>query len=106
MNIGSLNHRIEIQQESRVSDGMGGATKTWATIHTVSARVEPLQGREFFAAQQTQSSVTHKVTIWYQPGITSRNRIMFGSRIFDITSVINPGEQNISILIMCVERQP
>jgi len=47
--------------------------------------------------------ITHKIRIRYRSGMTSKNRIKFGSRYFNITSILNPDERNIMIDMFAVE---
>lgn len=104
--IGKLRHRITFQQESLTPDGMGGSTKTWTSLGTVSAQVEPLSGKEFFQAQQIQSSVTHKVTMRYRANTIPSLRILFGTRTFDVNAVLDPEERHIQLILLCTERKP
>jgi SPP1 family predicted phage head-tail adaptor len=106
MRIGQLRHLIQLQQETTVSDGMGGHVSTWATVAEAFAAIEPLSGREYFAAQQTQSTVTHKVTMRYIDGITSAFCVRYGTRVFDIRAVINNEERHQWLILMCEERRP
>lgn len=106
MNIGKLRHRITIQQLTQTPDGAGGYTKSWVPFATVWASVEPISGKEYFEAQQTQSAVTHKIRIRYHTGITPVMRIDFKGRIFGIESVINWEERNRDMMLMCTEVTP
>jgi SPP1 family predicted phage head-tail adaptor len=65
--------------------------------------VHPMRGEELFQAQTTFGSATHKVTRSYKAGITSKMRILWGSRILQIVGIINPREGNRSLELMCKE---
>lgn len=108
MIIGKLRHKITIEQKTKVSDGAGGWTETWvAFASNVSAAIDPVSGKEFFEAQQTQSSVSHKIRIRYKPGVLPSMRVNFKGRIFAITSPpINWEERNRDMMIMCSEVIP
>ena len=104
MRIGDLRHKVTIEQ--LVSSGQnvyGEREDVWETFLTSWASVEPLTGGERFAAQQIQSSVTHKIRMRYQPGITTEMRIKFGDRGFDIDSTLNLEERGRELLIMAKE---
>lgn len=108
MRIGRLKHQITIQKQESTASDIGAPTLKWSTvpIATVWAGVEPLRSREFLAQQQLQSEVTHRIVLRYSSNyklIPSRHRIKFGSRYFDITSVINPDERNRSYELMARE---
>lgn len=104
MRAGRLCHRVELQRASE-SLVNGAVQKTWATIATVWAEVAPLAGREFFASQQVQSDISHRITMRYIPGVnlTPADRVKFGTRIFDISAVLNIGERNKEWSIQAVE---
>lgn len=90
MIIGKLRERVTIQQESLVSDDMGGSALTWvsiATNPTVWARIEQLQGREALQAMALQGPFMHRVWLRYRTDLTIKMRILFGTRIFNIRSI-------------------
>lgn len=102
----ALNHRITLQTPSTTENAFGETGTTWADTLIVWAQVEPLRGREYFAAQQVNAEVTHKVTMRYTHGIVPTMRIKYGLRYFDITSIINPVSTNRMLTVMAVERNP
>lgn len=104
MRAGRLRNRIELQ---RVSETLvnGEPVQTWTTLATVWAAVEPLAGRQFFAAQQTQAQVTHSIRIRWSRDWTlgPKDRVKFGERLFDIVAVLNIEERNQELVIQAVE---
>ena len=54
-------------------------------------------------AQQMQADVTHRVRFRYVAGVTAKMRVLYGARIFNVLSVINPEERNREIVLMCKE---
>ncbi|WP_169331897.1 phage head closure protein [Zavarzinella formosa] len=102
---GKMDKRVAIQSVTRVSDGQGGFTDSWATDATVWANVNPTKGWEKFQAQQTQTPVTHKITIRYRSGITTKQRVLFGSRVFNIKEALNPDEANAFLELQAIEQQ-
>ena len=103
MRLGPLRHRVTIQLEERNEDGYGGHTPTWRDLDTVFASVEPLSGQEAVVARQLQDTVTHKVVMHYRSGIKAAMRVKFGTRIFNIREVRNPGERNQRLELRCEE---
>jgi SPP1 family predicted phage head-tail adaptor len=103
MMAGALRHRVAIEQVAATGDGYGGRTESWTVLATVWAAVEPLSGREYFQAQQAQAKVTHKVTMRYRSGVTPGMRVKHGSRYFGIVSVLDTGEKNRELVLMCEE---
>jgi SPP1 family predicted phage head-tail adaptor len=55
---------------------------------------------------QTTSEISHKIRIRYLASVTPKLRIKFGTRYFDIVSVINPDERNEYLEMMCRETTP
>ena len=110
LNAGDLNKRIVLEEDvgTEVSEsgehveqwqdfggsGNGGA---WASI-------DPLSGRELWNALQVQPDVTHKITIRYRSGVNPKMRIKFGTRYFNIVSVIDREEMRTAMDLTCTER--
>ena len=103
MDATKLRHRVSIQQVTEAKDTYGATTRTWATIATAWAAIEPIAGREYFYAQQVASSVSHRVTIRHRTGITPKMRIVHDSRTFEIESVRNLEERDRWLELMCSE---
>jgi len=103
MNPGELKHRVTIQERSVTRDTDGGESESWVDFATVWAAVEPLQGREFFAAQQTNSEVTGKVRLRYLAGVKPTMRVLFGARVFDILAAVCPAEDQRETVLMVRE---
>lgn len=104
MRIGKLRHQVEIQEFTIIEDEIGVGTQEWITTSTVWASVEPLKGREYWAAAMVQAETTVKVTIRYLPGITPDHRLKFRGRIYDIQSIINTEERNQELELMCIAK--
>ena len=103
MKTGSLRHRITIQKSLSSRDSFGADVPDWEDVATVWASVEPLSGREFFAAKQINAEISTKITLRYLTGVQSEMRIVFKDRVFNIITVINSEERNISLVLMCKE---
>lgn len=87
MRAGNLRHSVSIQEQTQTPDGMGGSTLTWAAktgMDSVPAAIWPLSSKEQIDAMKLESLATNRIRIRYRPGITSKNRIVFGSRVFNI----------------------
>lgn len=104
MQAGKMRFRVTIQQLGSGQDSYGQENGTWADYATVWAGIEPLQGREKITAQQIDAEVSHAVTIRYKAGVVPKMRIAFGSRYFNIISVLNTFEQNFEMKLMVTEK--
>lgn len=102
-----LRHRVTLQQPVLTPDGAGGYTRTWATVATLWAQIEPAtqrgQSREIFADQHLEPAVTHHVTIRYLSGVTADMRLLYGTRVFAILAVTNKDERNVLLQILARE---
>jgi SPP1 family predicted phage head-tail adaptor len=101
---GKLNHRIELQSKVATRDSYGSETIVWKKESIVWGSVEPISGREYFLAKQVQAETTHRIRIRYYAGLRPDWRILFGTRIFEIDSVINIEEKNREMVLMCHEQ--
>ena len=91
---GALRDKVKVQKYTETRDSQGGAIKTWATENEVWANINPISSLERAQGDQTKAVRTHKITMkFYSPGITAADRILFGTREFGITSVIDPGSR-------------
>lgn len=109
LDLGAMRHSVLIQQKTVVRDPHGGySASTWATVSTVFASIEPLSGNEYVQHNQLQAGATHRIRIWYSSDVSSIAvkdwKIVFGSREFDIKSLVNPREENEMIEIMAREK--
>lgn len=103
MRAGRLRKRVTIQAKTVVRDGYGGETVNWSDMATIWASVEPLNGREYFAAQQEHAEVTTRIRMRYRKAITTSNRITHANRVYNIHEVINPDMRNRELVLMCDE---
>lgn len=99
---GQFDQLVTIQQRVPGQNARGQAVDQWTPVATVFAKVEPLRGREFFAAGQMQSEATTRITIRWRAGVDERNRVMWRGEPHDITAAIDPEGQRQVIELMCV----
>lgn len=109
-------HRIDILSftgSSRADDGWGGnasdAEGNDNLFNTVWALIEPLKMGEIVQSYRTTSEASHQVEFRYLRGITPDMKVRFfdisenKTRIFRIESVINVGELDKAIRLICIE---
>jgi len=99
----ALKKRITIQQQSTTQDSFGSPIDTWTTVATVWASIEPINGKEFFAASQVNAEVTTRIRIRYLSGIEPAMRVLYGTRLYNIQSVIDYKESHAEMQLMCKE---
>lgn len=99
---GLMNKRVILQTLTVARTASGGATDTWADTTTVYAQIEELLGSEIFEAQQIAAGLTHRVTIRYRT-VNPQQRLKYGTRILKINSIVNPGQRNEMLELICTE---
>lgn len=104
INPGDYQHRVTIEKSTATADSYGQENLAWVAHCTVWAKVKPLIGKEYFAARQTVTAATHKVTLLqYVSGISPADRIRFGERYFNIESIIDVDEMKMEMVLICRE---
>lgn len=98
MNPGELRHKIIFQIQDLEQDN-----EVWNDVYRCWANITPIQGKEFYQAETINSDLTHRIRLRYKNGISSNMRILYRGRIFNIVSVINDYEKNVSLQLMCRE---
>lgn len=104
MRAGKLKHRISIEQKSETIDSVGDAVNTWTTFKTVWAEVLSQSGKEFFAAREQHSELTHLITIRYLSGVTPKMRINHGGSFYNILAAFDPRKDRQELKIYCNEQ--
>ena len=92
---------ITIQEFTSSRSASGQHIETWQDVDTVRARVESVSGREWFSADQRQTSVTTKIYIRYRSGITPSMRVVHGSVTYDIIAVLGGDTPRDMVTLMC-----
>ena len=104
MQAGKLRHRVTIQhyvEGSPQQKPSGAPDGSWTALDTVWARVRPLSGREMFLAQQAASRVDVEITIRHRADVTDAMRVVKGSMVYSIESVMNPEERGELLVLRC-----
>jgi SPP1 family predicted phage head-tail adaptor len=102
---GRLRHRVTIERTVETVNAVGGVTRSWTAIARRYAGIEPVSGREFVNADQTNSTVTHRIMLRAdgQLTLTPKDRIVFGTRVFGIESVMDRDERGKVLEVMASE---
>lgn len=97
-----MRHRVAIQAASETNTA-GEVAETWSTVHVAWAAIEAGAGREFFRAQQVNADLTHLVTMYNYPGLTTRHRLLWGSRVLHIDGITDPTGDATYARVQCRE---
>lgn len=89
---GEFNQRIAIQSKTVTKNSLGEESATWSDVAFVWAKVMPLRGNAFYAANQQQHVIDARFLIRQRAGLTSDMRIVWGGYYYDITNIIKGTE--------------
>lgn len=94
-------YMISLQRRGTAQDSVGQRVETWVTLRREWASVETVTAREFFAQSGERAEATHRVVVWDGSGVLARDRVLCGTRVFDINAVVDHGDRELAL--MCVE---
>ncbi len=98
------NKKITISSKTETQNTFGEMTHTLTAVYSsIWASFEPLVGQELFLSAQTHPKLTGKFRIEYMTGIDTKMVVTYGTRTFDITSIIDFKEQNRELILMVEE---
>jgi SPP1 family predicted phage head-tail adaptor len=98
-----LDTRVTVQSQALSQNSFGESLITWVDFAEVWGSVEQLSGREQWALSQLQSPVTTRVVIRPLSGVRASMRIVFGSRVLTIESVVLSRKRQDHIELICSE---
>lgn len=101
---GDLRNLVIIEQVFETQNASGDIVNAWQSFAEVWAAMKPLTGREYFSARQTAATITGRIRIRWLGGITTKMRVRFGQRLFDIQAVLNAEERGVYADLMVLER--
>jgi SPP1 family predicted phage head-tail adaptor len=100
---GKLRHQLTLEQATDTLNARGEAIPSWSTVTTLWGSIDPLSGREGFAAQQMYASATHRIRLRYRAGVVPKMRLTKGARVFKIEAVLNTDERNRELVCLVTE---
>jgi SPP1 family predicted phage head-tail adaptor len=108
MRANELRHSVTVQERSQVRDTLNRPSTVWNDIATIRAKIVPTSGRERMAAQAGRAEISHIISIRYQaqfadPIAMAARRLLYGTRILNITSSRDVEERHFDIELTCVE---
>lgn len=102
MNAGKFDKFVKFQRRSGGQGPTGQPVDGWDDIAERWVNIETLTGAESVRQSGESATATHRVTCWMVPGLTPRDRILFGGRIFDIDRAV-PIYNETQLQILCTE---
>ena len=93
MGLGSKRHLVTLQTRSSALDSHGEDVLTYTTLATAWAEIKAVSSSERLESQQIKAEISHTIAIRYAAsyaGIGAEDRIVYGSRTFDIVAPVDP----------------
>lgn len=103
MRAGLLNKRVTIQSYTATQDALGQESRTWAEFATRWASIEWASGGEPWSASAPDPRRAAKVKIRHTEGVTSKMRLLYGSRVLEIDAVHPTRERGEEMVLLCTE---
>lgn len=101
------NQRVRIEKPTETTDtDTGKVTRTWEDCGRAWVMIGPLEGREFWEAQQQSSSITHQITgTWEEfQNVGADWRLQIDDRTFNLLGPPrNKREANVLAVMMVEE---
>lgn len=103
MRIGRMDKRITFWTITTSTDSYGAVTEVRSVFAVVWANIKPLMPKEYLAAKQTESAVTHEIRIRYLSGLTPQMVATHSGREFTVDGVIDVNEGHQEMIVMATE---
>lgn len=100
--IGRRNQKATIQRVALTTVGLG-QTESWSDLADEWVLVEPLTGAEIEQARQLTGTLATAVTMPFRTDISVTDRIVLGSRTFQIQSIQDPTARREELRCVCAE---
>lgn len=104
--VADLRHRISFQELGSTADGQGGFTAAWTTYRESWADITPKSGIERRFSEKLEDVYDHEVVVRNtldQQFPKAKDRILFGTRVFQIKSVIIKDELKFFLILKVAE---
>lgn len=111
LDAGDCKELMTIQSLSVAKDSVGGDVDTWSdTSFVIAVKLDPMGGNESMFAGQLRQVISH---VAYTPYInpsdlafTSKHRLKYGSRLFQIVTIMDVEEQHVFFRLGLLEGVP
>jgi len=104
--IGLMRSRLTLETPVETPDNAGGVLRSYTTLALVWAEVLTLNTQQRLEAEQIGQTVTHRITLRYRDGITTKLRLRRASQIFLIRGVEDPDDRKRRLICHCEEIKP
>lgn len=102
--IGQLNERVTFQRLTRISDGGGGYSESWADYFSCAARVLPMSGDERATAAQTESPRDYRIMVRRcseAAAVKTADRLLWRGAVMQIRFIADAGPTPLYLFFEC-----
>jgi len=96
-------HLVEVHNPTETQSDSGEVTLTFSVASKEWASVRTLSTDEDITAAQRDAGATHRVTMPYNPDLTSRSRIVHRDRTLEVIGIVNVDDRDIDYELVCRE---
>jgi SPP1 family predicted phage head-tail adaptor len=109
--VGTLNRRVQVQQQSTTQDAFGQESQSWTTVYTAWASIEALNGELLYASGEFVSELISRITMrWTSSIVIVPNMHLVYTEAttgvvhtYVVKSLTNVQQRNRILIILCYE---
>jgi SPP1 family predicted phage head-tail adaptor len=100
-----LDQLITFQRKSETRDSASGELipDPWVNVCSCLAAIDAVRAKERFLASQELPAGEYTVWIYWRNDIDTNMRILWGSRIFDISGIPDNQKRGLFLSLFCIE---
>ena len=111
VDVGSLNRRVQIQQQVTAQDEFGQPQATWNTIYTAWANISVQNSQLLYQTAEFVSKVTHRITLRWTSSIVivPNMRVIYTEattgvvHTYNVEALLNTDQRNRMLIILAYE---
>lgn len=82
--IGDLNRRLVLEAPVESADGQGGVTRSYQTVTTLWAEVQPLGAGADVTAASLGAALRYRIIVRARDDVTTRHRFVDGAHVYRV----------------------
>lgn len=111
VDVGNLNRRVQIQQQTSAQDLFGQPQPTWATVYTAWANISVQNSQLLYQTAEFVSKVTHRITMRWTSSIViiPNMRVVYTEattgvvHTYNVEALLNADQRNRMLVILAYE---
>jgi SPP1 family predicted phage head-tail adaptor len=111
VDVGSLNSRVQIQQQTTAQDDYGAEQQVWSTVYTCWASITVERGQLLYQTAEFISKAAHRITMRWTSSVVIRPnmRIVYTEpttgvvHTYNVEALLNTDQRNRILVILAYE---